>query len=100
MPKPPKFIRDFTAMYDIENELIKAREKFPTNKHLLAALTEEVGELAQALLQMQCEKEKGVCDQDVYGEAIQVASMAIRIAVEGESTLPAYNPEWRTDGKD
>ena len=34
----------------VEAELASARKKFPSNRFLLAALMEEVGELAQALM--------------------------------------------------
>lgn len=78
---------------DIALELNKARDKFPGSRHNMNALTEEVGELAKALLQINYETHKGVTQEDVYWEAIQVASMAIRIATEGDSTLPAYDPE-------
>lgn len=78
---------------DIDTELEKARRKFPNNEHTMNALTEEVGELAQALLHINYEPKKGVNHGNVYDEAIQVAAMAIRIAMEGDSTLPAYDPE-------
>lgn len=77
---------------DIEDELKKARNAWPKNHHMMNALTEEVGELAQALLHMNFEKGKKT-HKDVYKEAIQVATMAIRVATEGDSTLPEYDPE-------
>lgn len=60
----------------ILDEVEFARTKFPGGKFLLAALTEEVGELAKALLQKSSK-------DDVIGEAVQVAAMAIRIIEEG-----------------
>jgi len=60
------------------HEIDRARAKFPTNKNLMIALAEEVGELAQALLQ---KKPNG----EIYKEAIQVACVALRIAHEGDS---------------
>jgi hypothetical protein len=85
-------VSTYNIVADIEAELASARGKWPANSHLLAALTEEVGELAKALLHINFEpgKEK---HEDVYNEAVQVAVMAIRIATEGDSTLPAYDPE-------
>jgi hypothetical protein len=59
-------------------EVKRAREKFPSNRHLLAALTEEVGELAEALLDNQGKDRE-------YAEAMQVACVAIRIMEEGDS---------------
>lgn len=76
---------------DIEKEVTNARTKFDNN-HTMNALTEEVGELAQALLQLNFEPEKGKTRNDVYKEAVQVATMAIRVATEGDASLPAYKP--------
>lgn len=67
--------------YDIAAELKAARKKFPNPEHLFAALTEEVGELAKALLDEPA--------QAVYDEAKQVATMAIRIMEEGDPTFDA-----------
>jgi hypothetical protein len=64
----------------ITAETIHARLKFPGNKHLLAALVEEVGELAQAMLQ---DKPR---DQ-IEREAIQVATVAVRIIEEGDAAF-------------
>lgn len=61
----------------VKNEIARAREKFPNNKHLLAALTEEVGELNKAYLEGDFEHAKT--------EAIQVACVALRILEEGDS---------------
>lgn len=63
----------------IARELTRARAKFPSPAGSLAALTEEVGELAKAMLD---EPRHRVCE-----EAIQVAVMAIRVATEGDPTL-------------
>lgn len=49
---------------------------------MMAALTEEVGELAKALLSEPWER--------VVAEAVQVAAMAIRVAEEGDSTFAEY----------
>jgi NTP pyrophosphatase (non-canonical NTP hydrolase) len=64
----------------ISAECIKARHKFPNNRLLLAALMEEVGELARALLQ-------GKPKDEIDKEAIQVASVAVRIIEEGDATF-------------
>jgi len=85
-------VSNYNIWCDIERELAEARQKFPDNAHLMNALTEEVGELAQALLHINFEPGKNG-HEDVYKEAIQVAVMAIRVASEGDSTLPAYHPE-------
>lgn len=63
----------------VHNEVLNAIEKFPQPNACMTALTEEVGELAKALMEEPSER--------VYKEAVQVAAMAARIAVEGDPTL-------------
>jgi hypothetical protein len=65
---------------DIVNEVRRAREKFPGNRLLLAALTEEVGELAKAMLQDRPKDE-------IRREAIQVCAVAVRILEEGDASF-------------
>lgn len=61
-------------------EVRKARKLHPGARHKLAALMEEVGELAQALI----DHDRGKATaEDIYLEAIQVASTAVRVALEG-----------------
>ena len=73
---------DAIFLLEVRLEIIKARNKFPSADACLAALTEEVGELAQAMLSK---------DQaEIYGEAVQVAAMALRCAVEGDISLRSY----------
>lgn len=73
-------MRTLETLASLEAELKRARAKFPGNRFLLAALTEEVGELAQALLQR---KQVG----EVRKEALQVACVAIRIFEEGDASF-------------
>lgn len=67
---------------DVNDELLKARKKFPDSQASVVALMEEVGELAKATL---CEP-----DDNIRKEAVQVAAMACRISDEGDSTLDTY----------
>ena len=68
------------SISDLDEEVKRARTKFPSNRHLLAALTEELGELAQAFLQKQ--------GQDrIRAEALQVACVAMRIYEEGDGAF-------------
>jgi hypothetical protein len=69
-----------------EREIARARQKFPGNRFLLAALQEEVGELARELLQ-----KKG--PGRIIAEAIQVAGLAIRIAEEGDAIFALLTDE-------
>lgn len=63
---------------DLAEEILKAREKFPGNRYLLAALVEEVGELAKAYLQREGK-------EAIRKEALQVACVAMRIYEEGDA---------------
>ena len=79
----------------ITDELVAAREAFPENTHKLAALVEEVGELAQAMIQH--DRKLGTSVHEVLREAVQVAAMAVRVAVEGDDnflyTFPVVEDE-------
>ncbi len=57
-------------------EVGRARSKFSNNRLMLAALMEEVGELANAIIE----------GKDWETEALQVACVAMRIYTEGDST--------------
>jgi NTP pyrophosphatase (non-canonical NTP hydrolase) len=72
----------------IRKELRRARAKFPSQSagRTMAALTEEVGELAQALLKYSGEG-KTKTQQDVLDEAVQVCVMAIRVVFDTDMTL-------------
>jgi len=77
-------------------EVERARSKFPSNRHLLAALVEEVGELAKAFLEDEPRDR-------MRAEAIQAACVAVRIFEESDSTFAVPEaPEdlWETIGID
>jgi NTP pyrophosphatase (non-canonical NTP hydrolase) len=74
------------ATDELAHEVVRARGKFQTNRFLLAALTEEVGELAQALLQRQPRER-------IEREALQVAVVAMRIYEEGDATFADVTDE-------
>jgi NTP pyrophosphatase (non-canonical NTP hydrolase) len=69
---------------DIRAELERARAKFPRQSVwiTLAALTEEVGELNAAILQLNQEPDKSIVIGDVFNEAVQVAVMAMRVVLD------------------
>ena len=62
-------------------EARRAQTLFPSSEGLIAALMEEVGELACAILEKPW--------PEVRKEAIQVAAMACRLATEGDPTVEA-----------
>jgi len=86
---------DIEFIQALSNELDKARTKFPNNKHQLAALSEEFGEVANALL------ERDYCDslplehnRHVWNECAQAAAMCMRVAVEGDASFK-YEPPYK-----
>jgi len=84
---------DDNFLLAVRTELRRARDKFPNSNLVLAALAEEVGELAQAMLKRRAGR---MTDEDVWNEAVQVATMALRCAVEGD---PSFNlVEYREPG--
>lgn len=85
-----------TSMFQaIDDELQRARKKFPSANLSFVALVEEVGELAQALLKLSAGRNsKSIPLPDLNAltvamvdEAIQVATMAIRVATEPDDTF-------------
>lgn len=88
MAPPP--VVDF--MIEVAAEIERAALLHPGPNPNLAALTEEVGEVSKALLEGRARcLELGALDQDdwsdIRAEAVQVATMAFRIAFEGDPTL-------------
>lgn len=69
------------ALNSVREEIQRARSKFPGNRHTLAALSEEMMELHQAIL-------SGRPLDDVLCEAKQVACVAIRLMTEGDADFP------------
>lgn len=91
-------VSNYDILADVEAELVRARTKFPDSVDCLTALTEEVGELSQAMLQKKHEPDKGRTHEDIYAEAVQTAVMAIRVASEGDPNFN-YHPESGYRGK-
>jgi NTP pyrophosphatase (non-canonical NTP hydrolase) len=75
---------------EILMELARARAKFPRQNiwTTLAALTEEVGELNQDVLQFNHEPAKGKTKESIRKEAAQVAAMAMRVVLDCEPSDP------------
>jgi hypothetical protein len=67
---------------EVRAELARARAKFPGGPLTTIALMEEVGELAKATIEESQER--------VYDEAVQVAVMAIRCAIDGDKSADEY----------
>lgn len=71
------------ALNDLDAEIARARLKFPACEHTYAALLEELGELAQALIEHKTGRAPA---RNVRAEALQVACVAVRIASEGDAS--------------
>lgn len=67
---------------EILAELARARTKFPGDNVTMLALMEEVGELAKATFEESRDR--------VRKEAVQVATMAMRVVLDGDSTLDGW----------
>lgn len=78
------------------NEVSSARDKFPNDKHRLHALTEECGEVTQAMLnQYHASGKTGYTDKvhedyniKVRKELIQTMAMCVRVLTEGDPDFP------------
>lgn len=66
----------------VREEHARALTKFPEPVASMAALSEEAGELAKAMLSESPDR--------ILKEAVQVAVMAARVALEGDPTLDLY----------
>jgi 8-oxo-dGTP diphosphatase len=77
MPKPEEKLAE-----EILAELVRARTKFPGENVTMLALMEEVGELSKASFEEPRER--------VREEAVQVATMAMRVVLDGDSSLDAW----------
>lgn len=69
------YIPEADELFPLEMELRQARAKFPDNHYMMAALAEEIGELAEAWLE-------NPGSDATRKEAVQVACVAMRIASE------------------
>lgn len=80
-------------MKAVEIELAKAREKFPSNKHLVLALAEESGEVVKAFLDYSQGKSSQL---EIVKELVQTITVAVRLLQEGDADLnrePSYDGE-------
>ncbi|MNU34531.1 hypothetical protein D3C71_231140 [compost metagenome] len=68
---------------EVRAELIRARAKFPGDRIMTLAMSEEAGELVKAVLDEPA--------ANVRKEAVQTATMAARIVLDGDSSVK----EWR-----
>lgn len=71
-------------------EVQRARAKFPGNAVMTLALMEQVGKLAQALEHTRRGHGERCGAGYVQSLAVTVASMAMRVATEGDSSVPQY----------
>lgn len=107
MSYPVQLSQGWSALADkIDEELYRARKKFPTPDYLVTALTEEHGEAVRAVLEHMylVNKREGMQAGDwvlltaeareaVRKELIQTAAMCVRLYMEGDPVhkLPGEN---------
>ncbi len=77
--------RDGVIVSLIMGELQAVRAQSPGQQHHLANLTKEAGELAHSMIQHDLGQSGS--PQEVLRDAIQVATIAIRIATEGDDNF-------------
>jgi len=71
----------------VVEELKRARKKFPVPHFMMTAVTEEVGELARAVLHKVAPEEiDPYAADDVIKEAVQAISTIVRLVVEGDTS--------------
>lgn len=73
----------------VEMEIYRARELYPSCEGVLAAMTEEVGEVAAAYLDSPREK--------IIKEAVQACAMVARLALEGDPSLTGLRAKRQLD---
>jgi hypothetical protein len=82
-------VRTDQILLCVEQELVKARAKFPSNKHLLHAFQEEAGEVTKAFL----DSNQGKADDyAILKELIQTITVGMRLIQEGDPDFPALKP--------
>lgn len=68
---------------DVDNEVSRARKKFPEPTHMTVALAEECGELIKAI----AERREGKGAKDAtYTELVQTMAMCVRLYLDGDKT--------------
>ena len=67
----------------VHKEFQTSTARFPQPNHTLAKLAEESGEVARAFVRIK-EGRGGISHADAQAECIQVAAMAMRLALEGD----------------
>ena len=85
-----RYGRNISIFKEVEDELMKVRNKFPSNKYMLTAFNEEVGELNQAFME-HSRGHPAFVNESIRNEAIQVICMAVRLITEGDDNF-IYQP--------
>lgn len=76
-------------------EALATRITYPSNEQIVAATGEELGEVCRALLEAHRDPTNLAKQAHVYHEAMQLAAMALRIAIEGSGEFSyAFDPAY------
>lgn len=76
MTSKRQFTDDF--LYDVRQKIKEAKEKYPEPNPNFKALISEIGELAEALIDLER------YDDNVYDECVDIACVAHRIAEQAD----------------
>ena len=84
-------------LLDVQAEVERARKLYPSNKHMLAALFEEIGEAAQALIDhdvkaIASDGSPKATPEDIYKELVQSAAMCLRVAIDADPSFGYRGP--------
>jgi NTP pyrophosphatase (non-canonical NTP hydrolase) len=77
---------DYFFVSRVIDEARRARLRFPAPNTTFAAATEELGEVAKALMDLQAGRDTR---DHFVEECVQLAAMALRMAIEGDPTFPS-----------
>ncbi len=80
-------------LVDVLREVTRERMHRPANGQNLDNLTATNGEIATAMIAVNCDQSS---DENVWNKCVRVAAMALRVAVEGNAEWK-YNPPHQTE---
>lgn len=74
---------------DVVSEFVRTSGLYPTNEDHVAALSEEAGEVAKAMIDHRRGK---ATEADIWTECVQTANMALHVALRGDASFPYQGP--------
>ena len=90
MTQPTICSIDSVFLAAVLDEISRARTKHPHFEITLAAMGEEFGEVCKAMLDERAER--------VWDECVQLAAMALKLAVDGDRSMEAWRNKRQLGG--